>query len=150
MGTRIEKLVAALREAVSTLDPSRLSAPEAARLVDVLSEGERVCQAGRALATQRALQDRTWRAAGYRTAAQWIAARAKAPLSAAITTVETAHRLGAFPATRDAFVSGRLSETQAAAITAAASADPGSEQTLLTLAARETVGALRERCREIR
>src|SRR2546427_6465652 len=134
MTTRIERLIGELRQEVSTLDPARLSTASADRLVQVLCEGERVCQAGRALATQRALQDRTWRAAGYRTAAQWIAARAKAPLSAAIATVETAHRLRAFPATRAAFVSGRLSEVQAAAITAAAAADPGSEQTLLRMA----------------
>lgn len=150
MSERIEKLVSALREAVSALDPARLSGAHAARLVDVLSEGERVCQAGRALAAGRALQARTWRAAGYRTPAQWLAARTKKTLSAAITTVQTVHRLSEFPATREAFVSGRLSEIQAAEITQAAAADPRAEQGLLAVAARETVAALRDRCREVR
>jgi hypothetical protein len=150
MTKRIEQLVAALRQAVSELDPPRLSPVEAARLVEVLSDGERACQAGRALAAERALRTRVWRAAGYRTPAQWIAARAKASLSAAIATVQTAHRLAEFPDTRRAFVSGHLSEIQAAEITAAAAADPASEQSLLAMASRETVGALRERCREVR
>jgi hypothetical protein len=150
MTDRIERLIAALRTAVSDLDPERLSAVEAARLVDVLSDGERACQAGRALAAERALRAGVWRAAGYRTPAQWIAARAKSSLSAAITTVQTAHRLTDLPATREAFVAGRLSEVQAAEITAAAASDPSAEKGLLAMASRETVGALRERCREIR
>ncbi|MBI4727889.1 MAG: DUF222 domain-containing protein [Acidobacteria bacterium] len=150
MTDRIGRLVVALREAVSALDPARMPPAEAARLVDLLSEGERLCQAGRALAAARALEARTWRAAGFRTPAQWLAARTKKTLSAAITSVQTVNRLSEFPATREAFVSGRLSEIQAAEITQAAEADPRAEQRLLATAARESVATLRDRCREVR
>jgi hypothetical protein len=150
MRERIEKVIDALRAAVSGLDPAGLGEDDAQRLVSVLSEGERLCQAGRALASAAVLRRGAWRGAGYRTPAAWMAARAQTTLSTAITAVETAWRLGALPATREAFVSGKLSETQAAEITAAAAADPGPEESLLAVAEQETVGALRERCRHVR
>jgi hypothetical protein len=150
MREQIENAISALRAAVSGLSAQRLTVGEAQRLVDVLSEGERLCQAGRALASQRVLATRAWRGSGYRTPAQWLAARTRGTLSQAITGVETAHRLSSFPATQDAFVSGRLSEVQVAEITAAASADPRAERELLDVARRDTVAALRDRCREVR
>jgi len=71
-------------------------------------------------------------------------------LSQAITAVETATKLSKLPATREAFVAGKLSEVQAAEITAAAAADPTAEGELLRLAAQESVSSLRDRCREVR
>lgn len=150
MCERIVDAVGALRAAVAALDPSRLAGGDAARLVDVFAEGERLCQAGRALAAGRALETREWRGSGHRTPAQWLAARTRTSLGRAISAVETAHRLTDLPATREAFRNGLLSETQAAEITAAAAADPAAERTLLQTAEQETVAALRERCREVR
>lgn len=54
------------------------------------------------------------------------------------------------PATDEAFRAGRLSETQAAEITATASADPASESQLFEAAGSTTVKGLRDRCREVR
>lgn len=150
MRERISEAVESLRAAVSALDPACLSGEEAEGLVKVFSEGERVCQAGRALASERVIALRRWHGAGYRTAASWLAARTKTSLGQAITAVQTAHRLGEFPATRQAFVAGHLSEVQVAEITAAAEADPSAEPALLAAAERETVSGLRERCRAVR
>lgn len=150
MSEALENAVAGLRATVAALERDRISVRDAHRLVDLFSEAERLCQAGRALAAKRVLETRSWRAHGYRTPAQWMAARTQRPLGQAITTVETVHRLADLPATREAFAAGRLSETQAAEITAAAGADPGSERELLELAGRESASALRERCREVR
>jgi hypothetical protein len=58
--------------------------------------------------------------------------------------------LESLPATREAFVSGLLSEAQAAEISAAASADPAAESSLLALADQESFLALREQCQQVR
>jgi hypothetical protein len=54
---------------------------------------------------QRAFRDRPWHGAGYKTAAQWLAAKSKKTLSSAITTVNTAWHLDQFPQTKEQFVS---------------------------------------------
>lgn len=147
---RLEDLIAVLRDAVSSLDASGLSGPDAVRLVEAFSEGERLCAAGRTIAAGRVQRSPEWSAAGYRTPAQWMAAHTKVTLSQAITSLETARRLERLPLTRERFVSGKLSEVQAAEITAAAAQHPQSEDVLLEAAEVETVAALRDRCREVR
>jgi uncharacterized protein DUF222/HNH endonuclease len=146
----VEDAVAALRAAVASVEPSRLHPADAERLVQLLAEGERLCQAGRSLASQRVLRTRFWRARGFRTPAQWMASCTKGTLSQAIAAVETAHRIDNFPATREAFLSGHVSEVQAAEITAAAASDPRAEGGLLAMADQTTVAVLRERCCEVR
>jgi uncharacterized protein DUF222/HNH endonuclease len=146
---KFKELIAEFGREVAALDETKLSASEATELIEASSQGERFCQAARAVGLKRAFRDRPWHGAGYKTAAAWLAAKSKKTLSSAITTVNTAWHLEKFPQTREAFVSGEISEIQAAQITEAAVADPGSEQGLLELAARESVTALRERCREV-
>lgn len=139
-----------MRDVVSDLDASSVSGPDAVRLVELFSEGERLCAAGRTISAGRVQRSPEWSAAGYRTPAQWMAAHTKVSLSQAITSLETARRLERLPSTREQFVTGRLSEIQAAEIAAAASAHPQSEGELLEAAECETVAALRDRCREVR
>ena len=147
---RLEDLVGELREINSDLDCGSVSGPDAVRLVELFSEAERLCAAGRTLAAGRVQRSPEWHAAGYRTPAQWMAAHTKVTMSHAIASLETARRLETLPQTREMFVTGKLSEIQATEIAAAAQADPGSEGSLLEAAESETVGALRDRCREVR
>ena len=150
MCERVADLVDAFRAAVSALDPFRLSGAEAARLVEVFADVERLGAAGRTLAAGRVAQTGEWRGSAHRTPAQWIASRTQGTIGQAITTLHTAHQLNRLQATREAFASGRLSEVQAAEISAAAAANPGSEASLLRVAAEETVTTLREECRQVR
>lgn len=150
MCERLDDLIEALRAAVATLQPRSMAGLEAERAVELFSEGERLCQAGRTLASERVLRTGTWRRLGYRTPATWMASRTQTTLSHAITAVQTAHRLHDRPATREAFATGRLSESQAAEIAAAAEADPAAERSLLDIAASQTVAELREQCRGVR
>jgi uncharacterized protein DUF222/HNH endonuclease len=147
---RLEGLVAALRDSLSELDARSLSGTDAVRLVEMFSEGERLCAAGRTLAAGRVQRSPEWSAAGFRTPAQWMAAHTKTTLSQAITSLETARHLEKLPQTREQFVTGRLSEIQAAEIASAAAAHPQSEDELLEAAESETVSSLRDRCREVR
>lgn len=142
MCERIEELVAAMRVAVSALDASRVSASDATKLVELFSEGERLRAAGRTLAAGRVSDSSAWTASGHRTAAHWIASRTRGTVRQAITTLETARNLERLPATRDAFLAGRLSEVQATEITAAAATDPEAESTLLAAADEETVAGI--------
>lgn len=150
MCERFQDSVAALRAAVSSLDVSRLSGSDASQLVELAAEGERLCAAARTLAAGRVADSSEWRASGYRTPAEWMAARTQGTLSHAITTMWTARHLESLPATREAFASGRLSEVQASEISAAATADPSAESSLLAIAEQETVARLREQCRQVR
>ena len=146
----IVSLVSSLRELVTQLGADSLSGPDAVRLVELFSEAERLCAAGRTLAAGRVQRSPEWSAAGYRTPAQWMAAHTKVTLNQAITSLETARRLEKLPQTRERFLSGDLSEIQAAEIASAANLDPKAEDSLLEAAESETVSALRDRCREVR
>jgi Domain of unknown function (DUF222) len=85
---------------------------------------ERLAGAGRALAGRRVEDSNHWRRQGYRNAAQWMAAKAGTTIGGAVGTLETARRLQERPNTDEAFRAGRISRTQAKAITAAASTHP--------------------------
>ena len=147
---RIGSLISTLRDVVSGLDEGSISGPDAVRLVELFSEGERLCAAGRTVAAGRVQRSPEWSAAGYRTPAQWMAAHTKVTLNQAIASLETARRLEKLPQTREQFVSGKLSEIQATEIASAANLDPKAEDSLLEAAESETVSALRDRCREVR
>jgi len=147
---RVEAMTEALRGLVSGLDPGALSAVDAARLVELFAEGERLCAAGRTLAAGRVQRSPAWRDAGFASPARWMAARAKMTLGQAIASMETAGRLDRLPELRETFARGHLSETQAVEIAAAAAADPAAEPSLVDAAGHETVDALRERCRAVR
>jgi hypothetical protein len=118
-------------------------------LVELFAELERLAVAGRTIAGRRVVQTKAWSGGAYPTPARWMAARAQTSLGAAISTLETGRRLERLPTTRDAFTSGSLSAEQARDITAAASADPAAEASLLDAAAKDTADSLRRQCQEV-
>src|SRR2546428_11874807 len=127
---RIDELVAGLRHAVSAMDARTLSAADAARLVEAFAEGERLCAAGRTIAAGRVQRSPVWHAAGFRTPAQWMAARTKVSLSQAITSLETARRIERQPPPRERFLTARLSPGHSAQTPSAARATPQCEAAL--------------------
>lgn len=149
MCERIDDLVAGLRRAVSSLDGASLAASDATRLVEVLSEAERLVAAGRTLALGRVVETRAWFDSGSPNPQTWVASRTRGTLGHAAAALQTAWRVRDLPATREALVAGRLSEAQASEIAAASSADPAAERGLLETAERSGLGELRERCREV-
>lgn len=139
-----------LRGALAGLRPELYQATDAARLFEAFAELERLAAAGRTLMAGRVEQTKVWQREGHRTAAVWMAAKTGQPLGQAISTLDTAKRLEALGATRDAFAEGQLSEAQAREVAAAAAADPSAEGGLLDAARTESVQGLRERCRRVR
>jgi hypothetical protein len=147
---RVRNAVDALKATARDLDPLCVDGPDAAAFFEIVSEGERVCAAMKALMARRVDETGMWRKGGHRTAAHWIAEATGATVGAAARTLETARALDRLPETDVAFRSGQLSEVQAAEITATAVSDAGAEADLLESARSTTVKGLRDRCREVR
>jgi hypothetical protein len=145
---RLETAIATARDVVRSLEEV-VDEREAARIVDMFAELERISTAGRTLAARRVEKSRLWMQQGYRTPAHWIASHTQTTVAAAVTTLETARRLEQLPATREAFKTGTLSQIQATEIARAASADPTAEESLLKAASAGSVAGLRDRCRSV-
>jgi hypothetical protein len=147
---RVRGAVEALKATARSLDPVRIDGHDAVALLDVVSEGERVCGAMKALLARRIEETKIWRDAGHRSAAHWVAEATGETVGAACRTLATARALDGLPETDAAFRAGKLSATQATEITSAAGADPGAETELLDAAGTTSVKGLRDRCRRVR
>jgi hypothetical protein len=132
------------------LNPVALDGRQAAELFDDATRAERLCTAMKSRLAHRVDETKVWRESGHRSAAHWVADATGGTVGAATRTLETARALDDLPETDAAFRAGQLSETQAAEITNAASADPSAETALLDAAASTSVKGLRDRCREVR
>ena len=146
----VKDAVATLKSHVAELGHQSLSGADAADLLQLLAEGERVCAAGRTVAARHIEVSKIWQREGHRNAAEWIAAKTGTFVGHAIGALETAHRLEELPMTKAAFMSGSLSELQAREISAAAITDPRNERRLLDAARTHTAVELREECRRVR
>jgi Domain of unknown function (DUF222) len=146
----VRSAVDALKATARALDPLCVDGPEATALFELVSEGERVCAAMKALMARRVAETGVWRKDGHRSAAHWVADATGATVGAAARTLETARALDQLPETEAAFRAGELSDVQAAEITATAVADPCAESALLQAAAETSVKGLRDRCRQVR
>ena len=150
MFERVRRAVDALKETAPELDPLVMDNGRVSELFEVVTEGERVCGAMKALLARRVDETGVWRAGGHRSAAHWVADATGATVGAAARTLETARALEQLPDTEAAFRAGALSDVQAAEITATAVADPGAERELLETAGATSVKGLRDRCRQVR
>ena len=69
----LQATVATQRAILSALEPGCLSGPDALRLLEVITEGERVLARGGTLMAKRVEASNVWRASGDRCAAHFIA-----------------------------------------------------------------------------
>ena len=106
----LQATVATQRRVLSALEPGCLNGPDALRLLEVITEGERVLAAGRTLVAKRVEESNVWRASGERSAAHFIAHKTGTSVGRTQAALETAERLAALPATAEAFRAGTLSE----------------------------------------
>ena len=150
MFENVRSAVSALEAAARELDPCLLDGHTAAELLEVAARGKRVCAAIETHLARRVDETNVWHASGHRSAAHWVADATGETVGSANRTLQTGRALEHLPETDAAFRSGRLSETQAAEITAAARVDPTAETTLLTAAEETSVKGLRDRARQVR
>ena len=146
----LQATVATQRAVLSALEPGCLDGPDALRLLDVITEGERVLAAGRTLLAKRVEESNVWRQSGDRSAAHFIAQKTGTSVGRTQAALETAERLAELPATAEAFRAGTLSEVQAEAVASAAAANPNEERRLLKRAGRDPFKQLRDECRRVR
>jgi hypothetical protein len=125
--------------------------PDAVHLRDVpglfaeIDAVERWAVTIKTLVARRMEDAATWKRAGYRSAAEQMAAVSGTSVSAARGTLETSKQIEALPATAEAMRAGTLSGPKAAAIASAATVAPDSEAALLA-GADAPVAVLRNRC----
>ena len=105
--------------------PDSWSAGQARGAVEVFARLRRLADAGLALAAGRVERTGAWAVGTDRSAAGYVARVAGTTAGRADETIRTAAKLDELGATNDAFRHGELSVEQAAAIVAAATADPG-------------------------
>lgn len=139
-----------LRNVVAGFDPADLSGDEAAQLVDLFVEIERLAAAGRTLAARRVARSTVWQREGHRTAATWLATRTGDSVGRAIRTLETAALLEQLPRTEASMRKGTISESQAYHVAAGAAADPSSEGKLLDAASTLSLNGLRRESLRVR
>ncbi len=135
---------------LAAADPDRVTTAQAAELLELFAEIERLGAAGKVLYTKRAAESTVWRDQGHRSAASWMAEKTKTGMGDAIATLETAAALQSLPATSDALRRGDLSAPQVKVIAAAAAAHPRCESELLAAAATHSLKGLKERCAQVR
>jgi hypothetical protein len=146
IGARVGQATGILSEVLATLDPSRLTGPDAAELYGMFAAVERLSMAGRTLLAPRIDESGVWRDGGHRSPAVMLAELEGVSTGHARNTLEVGHRLPELPGTEGALRSGVLSGPKVAELSGAAVLDPGSEESLLSGAADQPLQKVRERC----
>ena len=95
----LRDMATGLRSVLADLEPERLSGPDAARLLEVFSEIEKLAAGGRLLAARRVESSNVWRRQGHRSAAAHVAEATGTGMGPAITALEAARQLDSLPAT---------------------------------------------------
>ena len=134
-----------MRAVVEALDPDAVFVFDAPAMLEAFDVLVRLGETGKTLMARRAEAACTWQRAGYRSAAEQIAAVSGSSVSAARTMLETSKQLEALPATADAMRAGKLSRAKAEAIASAATVAPDAEARLLA-GADAPVAAVRDEC----
>jgi len=116
-------------------DAAVLTATDAADAVRRLSRVKRRIEAAEAAAVRRVDGSQIWRHAGFRTAAEWMAAQTGDTVGATTGLLDTVKKLDGCRATKAAFAAGDVSVAAAREIASAVAVDPGSETALLAVVA---------------
>ena len=147
---RIDSVDRELAALVADLDPDRVLGSEAAALYGAFARLERLVVAAKTLLAPRIAASGHWETEGHRSPASLLATLEGVSAGQARRTLETGQRLESLPATEEALRSGTLSGPKVTEITQAASLDPGSETSLLSGAATESLHVVKERCQRSR
>jgi hypothetical protein len=134
-----------LLRCVAHLEPERMTGEQAAAAVSEFSTIEKAAATARMFAAVRVAQTDAWRGKGHASAADWLAAEAGITVRQAAAQLGTARKADRLPKTKERMRKGKLSPTQAGAVTDGATADPEAEESLLDAADRGTTADLQDR-----
>ena len=130
---------------IEALEPDAVHLGDALALWEELDAVERSAASAKTLLAGRVAEAATWKRAGFRSAAEQLAAVSGSSVSSARNALETSEQLKALPATAAAMRAGRLSRDKAEVIASAATVDPDAEAELLA-GADQPLAAVREKC----
>ena len=116
---------------VGGFDPDAVQVHDIPGLWAELAAMDRLVASAKTLLARRMEDAQTWQQAGYRSAAEQLAAESGSSVSAARNLLETSKQIEALPATADALRAGKLSAAKAEAIASAATVAPEAESGLL-------------------
>jgi hypothetical protein len=134
-----------MRAVVEALDHDAVFIFDAPAMFQAFDALVRLGETGKTLMARRSEAACTWQRAGYRSAADQLAAASGSSVAAARTMLETSKQLEALPATADAMRAGKLSRAKAEAIASAATVAPDAEGQLLARA-DAPLAVVREAC----
>src|SRR5947208_4236831 len=100
MCTRVGELRAALADIVGALDPDALAPTSAPKLWQAFDAIERLAGGAKTLLARRVDDSMVWRHEGYRSAAEYLAAKGGSSVGAARRKLETSRKLPKAPATQ--------------------------------------------------
>ena len=150
VGAPVTRSIELLSGLVTTLDPARLTGPDAAELYRMCAAVERLTMAAKTLLAPRIDESGIWRDSGHRSPAAMLAELEGVPVGRARNTLEVGHRLPELPGTEEALRTGTLSGPKVAELSGAALLDPGTEGSLLAGAADQPLHTVKERCQRAR
>lgn len=139
-----------LRAVTTGLEPGTLTGTHALSLLRTVSELERLVVAARVVLARRVADSGVAAQMGKRTDESLVASATGNGVGDATRTLELGKNLENLSATREAFLTGKLSPAAAEAVAAAASRDPAAEARLLKAAAEKDLKDLRSFCRTVR
>lgn len=139
----LQELLVEVRAAASRFEADRWSGSDCARLAEELARAAKACQAASTRAAVRAV-------ACNAGDVEWVARTTGATPAHARESLATTSALRECPATSEAVADGSLSLAQAQEILAAEAVAPGSETSLLAVAATSGMAGLREASRKVR
>ena len=146
---RLDEALASLRSLVSAIEVDVLEAHEAARVVEMCAEGERLLAALRVSAAATLENKALWRRDGFRSVAAWMASKTGTAVGTANAALEMADQLTKLPVVAEAFRAGRLSEAQTREIAATASQVPDAQDQLIEAAGKVSLRRLQDECRRV-
>jgi hypothetical protein len=136
----------AVRGLVGELDPDAIPLFEVLASWKAFNKIERDAASAKTLLAKRVEEGNTWRSAGFRSAAEQLAAIAGSTVTAEKKAIEMSRRVRKLPKTAAAMRKGKLSPAKAEAIADAAKVAPEAEDQLLDGAEEKPLAELREEC----
>jgi hypothetical protein len=128
------------------LDPDAVPLCEVPDIWKAANSIERLAATVKTLMARRVEEGDTWRKAGFKSAAEQMAAESGTSIGAAKTQLETSKRVRKLPKTANAMRKGKLSTEKVDAIASAANVDPDAEDKLLEGAEKKPLAELRQEC----
>ena len=130
---------------VGGFDPDAVQVHDVPGLWAEVAAMDHLVSSLKTLLARRMEDAQTWQPAGYRSAAEQLAAVSGSSVSAARNLLETSKQIEALPATADALRAGQLSAAKVGAIASAATVAPEAEAALLA-GADAPLAVVRDQC----